>query len=212
MFSSHRLSVRLRIDTPLSFRQSGPGPAPLEIQPPRGAERPETASICPSAVVIPFNHCVMAFAGSPFLPPLILPCMTPSEASPLPKPSYVAVRLVRPPYPFDRPSDWEKHLKQLAHGRGRGGRRRRRPTEEGRGEPTLLCFFAAAADSISGSAARWRRGATTTTTTGNGGGSEGREEGRPEEEDNVLSHTKGHLRGRRARVFSRRPPSNWPLE
>ena len=101
-----------------------------------GPERgPETASICPSVVVIPFNHCVMAFAGcSPFLPPLILPCMTPSAASPLPKPSYVAVRLVRPPYPFDRPSDWEKHLKQLAHGR----EGQRREEEERRADFTLL--------------------------------------------------------------------------
>ena len=122
MFLSHRSSVRLG-----STRLFRPSRSSLLSVSPRLRHSVR------ASVFIPFNHCVMPFA-----------CRASVQAS-LPKPNQPSVSPPPcRPYPFDRPSDWEKHLKQLAHGRG--------GTREG--EQTLLYFFA---DSISGSAG----GATT---------------------------------------------------
>ena len=186
MFLSHRSFVRPSLgSTRLSLR------AAVRVRPCLARQcRPSVRdSVCPSAsLFIPFNHCVMPFACRPRARP-------PAHAS-LPKPNQPSVH-VRPsvpssrPYPFDRPSDREKHLKQLAARPAAGPRPwERREKRENRLHST----------SLPPTQYLDRRGTTTEThrrpppeAPPAPGGREGETE--EEEEDNVLSRTKGHLRG-----------------
>ena len=131
MFLSHRSFVRPSLgSTRLSLR------AAVRVRPCLARQcRPSVRdSVCPSAsLFIPFNHCVMPFACRPSLHASLslsfssssLALALPSETEPTESPS------VRPshPSPLDRPSDWEKHLKQLAR---LPPTRRHNPWERGR--------------------------------------------------------------------------------